>query len=120
MSAAAIEFRNVTKIYKRVFSDERMEALTDVSFEVAAGEVCAFLGPNGAGKTTSISILMGFLLPQFGQRARARLPTRRHARQGADRLPAGEFRLLQVPHRAQTAALASGARRPARTRTGER
>jgi ABC-2 type transport system ATP-binding protein len=62
----AIEFRNVTKVYKRAFSDERIEALTDVSFDVGAGEVCAFLGPNGAGKTTSISILMGFLFPNFG------------------------------------------------------
>ena len=35
--AAAIEFRGVSKVYKRIFSDERIEALTDVSFEVAAG-----------------------------------------------------------------------------------
>lgn len=66
MMPAAIEFCNVTKVYKRVFSDERIEALTDVSFQVGAGEVCAFLGPNGAGKTTSISILMGFLFPNSG------------------------------------------------------
>jgi ABC-2 type transport system ATP-binding protein len=63
---AAIEFHNVTKIYQRAFSDERIEALNDVSFEVAPGEVCGFLGPNGAGKTTSISILMGFLFPNSG------------------------------------------------------
>jgi ABC-2 type transport system ATP-binding protein len=63
---AAIEFRNVTKVYQRAFSDERIQALTGVSFDVGAGEVCAFLGPNGAGKTTSISILMGFLFPDSG------------------------------------------------------
>jgi ABC-2 type transport system ATP-binding protein len=63
----AIEFHGVTKIYRRRFSDERIPALTDVSFEVGAGEVCAFLGPNGAGKTTSISILMGFLFPNSGE-----------------------------------------------------
>ena len=67
MSAAAIEFRNVSKVYKRIFSEERMEALSDVSFEVNAGEVCAFLGPNGAGKTTSISILMGFQFANSGR-----------------------------------------------------
>jgi len=67
MTGPAIEFRDVTKVYKRAFSDERIEALTDVSFEVAAGEVCAFLGPNGAGKTTSIGILMGFLFPNAGE-----------------------------------------------------
>jgi ABC-2 type transport system ATP-binding protein len=38
-----------------------------VSFEVGAGEVCAFLGPNGAGKTTSINILMGFLFADWGE-----------------------------------------------------
>jgi ABC-2 type transport system ATP-binding protein len=64
---AAIEFRGVSKVYQRVFSEERIEALSDVSFEVGAGEVCAFLGPNGAGKTTSISILMGFQFPNSGE-----------------------------------------------------
>jgi ABC-2 type transport system ATP-binding protein len=60
MAAPAIEFQGVSKIYKRWFSEEKVEALSNVSFEVSPGEVCAFLGPNGAGKTTSIGILMGF------------------------------------------------------------
>ena len=63
---AAIEFHNVTKVYKRLFSEERIAALSDVSFEASPGEVCAFLGPNGAGKTTSISILMGFFFANSG------------------------------------------------------
>jgi ABC-2 type transport system ATP-binding protein len=67
MAAAAIEFHNVTKVYKRLFSEEKIAALSDVSFEAAPGEVCAFLGPNGAGKTTSISILMGFFFANSGQ-----------------------------------------------------
>jgi len=66
MTTAAIEFHNVSKTYQRRFSEERIEALADVSFEVMPGEVCAFLGPNGAGKTTSISILMGFLFADAG------------------------------------------------------
>ena len=65
--AAVIEFHHVTKIYKRLFSEEKLAALSDVSFETAPGQVCAFLGPNGAGKTTSISILMGFFFPTSGQ-----------------------------------------------------
>ncbi len=66
MAGAAIEFEGVSKVYKRWFSEERVEALSDVSFEVAQGEVCAFLGPNGAGKTTSIGILMGFHFANAG------------------------------------------------------
>jgi ABC-2 type transport system ATP-binding protein len=62
-----IRFDGVSKTYQRVFSDERVEALRYISFEVEPGEVCAFLGPNGAGKTTSIGILMGFLYPDEGE-----------------------------------------------------
>lgn len=63
----AIEFARITKVYQRVFSEERTEALGDVTFEVSPGEVCGFLGPNGAGKTTTIGILMGFLFADSGQ-----------------------------------------------------
>lgn len=67
MSTPAIEFADVTKVYRRRLAGEEIPALSDVSFEVMPGEVCAFLGPNGAGKTTSISILMGFLYADAGE-----------------------------------------------------
>jgi len=66
MTTPAIEFREVTKVYSRRFRGQEIAALTNVSFEVAPADVCAFLGPNGAGKTTSISILMGFLFADSG------------------------------------------------------
>jgi ABC-2 type transport system ATP-binding protein len=67
VATPAIEFRNVTKVYRRRLAGQEIPALADVSFEVMPGEVCAFLGPNGAGKTTSISILMGFLSADAGE-----------------------------------------------------
>lgn len=67
MAQPVIKFYGVAKTYQRFFSEERVEALRYVSFEVEPGEVCAFLGPNGAGKTTSIGILMGFLFPDAGE-----------------------------------------------------
>ena len=66
MASPAIEFCDVTKVYRRRFTRRSIPALANISFEAAAGEVCAFLGPNGAGKTTSISILMGFLFADSG------------------------------------------------------
>ena len=63
---AAIEFHSVSKVYHHYFSKEYVAALSDISFEAAPGEVCAFLGPNGAGKTTSISLLMGFQFADSG------------------------------------------------------
>ena len=67
MTQPVIEFRDVTKVYRRPLQRKRLSALAEVSFDVWPGEVCAFLGPNGAGKTTSISILMGFLYADSGE-----------------------------------------------------
>lgn len=64
---AAIEFREVTKVYRQRWRGVEVPALTNASFSVGPGEVCAFLGPNGAGKTTSISLLMGFFYADFGE-----------------------------------------------------
>jgi ABC-type multidrug transport system ATPase subunit len=44
------------------------EALRDISFSIARGEIFGFLGPNGSGKTTVIKMLTG-LLPLSGGEA---------------------------------------------------
>ena len=64
---AAIELENVTVTYTSgLFRWQSNRALSGISLQVNAGEVCAFLGPNGAGKTTAINAVMGFLFPSSG------------------------------------------------------
>ena len=55
-----IEVRDLTKYYGPV------QAVNQINFEVAAGEIVGFLGPNGAGKTTTLKMLAGFLAPTSG------------------------------------------------------
>ncbi len=43
-----------------------LNAISDVSFEVARGEIVGFLGPNGAGKSTTMRILCGVFPPTSG------------------------------------------------------
>ncbi|MEP6470729.1 MAG: ABC transporter ATP-binding protein [Acidobacteriota bacterium] len=45
----------------------KREVVSDVSFEIVAGEVFGFLGPNGAGKTTTIRMLVGLARPDHGR-----------------------------------------------------
>ena len=43
-----------------------LRALSDVAFDVAAGEILGVIGPNGAGKTTLFSALTGLVRPDSG------------------------------------------------------
>ena len=43
-----------------------VQALADVSIEIAEGEFFALLGPSGCGKTTLLRILAGFETPSAG------------------------------------------------------
>ncbi|MBE1591115.1 ABC transporter ATP-binding protein [Nonomuraea angiospora] len=44
-----------------------VRALDQVSFEVAAGQVCGVIGPNGAGKTTLFDVVSGLRRPSEGR-----------------------------------------------------
>ena len=51
-AAATLSAHNLRKKYKK------QTVVTDVSFDVAAGEVVGLLGPNGAGKTTCFYMIV--------------------------------------------------------------
>ncbi len=77
-----ISFSGVEKLYKvkkkqegrfaglrNFFSNEFKEirAVSDISFDIAPGELVGYLGPNGAGKSTTIKMLTGILVPSAGK-----------------------------------------------------
>jgi ABC-2 type transport system ATP-binding protein len=59
-SAAAVSVQALA----RRFGDRA--AITDLSFDVAPGELFGIVGPDGAGKTTTLRILAGVLRPTSG------------------------------------------------------
>lgn len=46
---------------------KNVQAVKDVSFDIARGESVAYIGPNGAGKSTTIKMLSGILKPSAGE-----------------------------------------------------
>ena len=59
--AATLSAHNLRKKYKS------RTVVTDVSFNVAAGEVVGLLGPNGAGKTTCFYMIVGLVAADGGE-----------------------------------------------------
>jgi ABC-2 type transport system ATP-binding protein len=58
--SALIQVHNLTKHYGSFV------AVSDLDFEVGAGEILGLVGPNGAGKTTSLRCMVGILRPTQG------------------------------------------------------
>jgi ABC-2 type transport system ATP-binding protein len=75
-TAVAINVEGLSKVYEptppwmrllvRSASLVPVTALDDVTFSLAAGEICAVIGPNGAGKSTLFRILTGLTTPSAG------------------------------------------------------
>jgi ABC-2 type transport system ATP-binding protein len=66
----SIQINGLTKRFGTV------DAVDDLSFEVAEGNITGFLGPNGAGKTTTLRMLLGLVEPTAGSSTIAGKPYR--------------------------------------------
>ena len=60
MTEPYLQLVGITKRYPGV------QALSDVSFDVAAGEIVGLIGENGAGKSTLMKVLGGVIEPSAG------------------------------------------------------
>jgi len=56
-----LEVDNISVFYGDI------QALWDVGFKVAEGQLVTILGTNGAGKTTTLKTIAGLLQPKFGR-----------------------------------------------------
>ena len=44
-----------------------VQAIRDLNFTVAQGELLGIIGPNGSGKTTTVNLITGFVKPSTGK-----------------------------------------------------
>ncbi len=60
MTAPLLEVNDLSRAYGKV------RAVSDLSFQMARGQVTGFVGPNGAGKTTTMRIVATLDIPDSG------------------------------------------------------
>jgi NitT/TauT family transport system ATP-binding protein len=62
---ALVELDRVSKTFEK--DGRRVEALSDVSFEVCRGELLALIGASGCGKSTLLNLAGGLMAPTRGE-----------------------------------------------------
>jgi putative ABC transport system ATP-binding protein len=60
----SVALRSISKAFEE--GDRRREVLTDLSLDVAAGEVVALVGRSGSGKSTLLNVIAGIDRPTAG------------------------------------------------------
>ena len=61
-----LDVRGLKKVYVTRLGGNKVEALKNVNFSVAAGEYVAVMGESGSGKTTLLNILAALDKPTAG------------------------------------------------------
>lgn len=64
--AWSIEVRGVGKVH-RAADGSQVQALSDVSLSIAAGEMVSLIGPSGCGKSTLLRLIAGLDAPSAGE-----------------------------------------------------
>ena len=64
---ALLEVKNLKKVYTTRFTQNQVQALSNVNFSVNKGEYVAILGHNGSGKSTIAKLIVGLLTPTSGK-----------------------------------------------------
>jgi len=82
MTGPIVRVSRLTKVFKSFRREEglgaalkslvkrtatELNAVADVNFEIAPGEMVGYIGANGAGKSTTIKMLTGILTPTSGE-----------------------------------------------------